>query len=263
MLYSYVVFIMNISDTLTYEDLEFHEKIGIGSHSTVFSATIKTGSYKGFTDVAVKSLHRQDEMEVAIMEALKPHPNIVTFLAYVYLRPIFFIVMEKCEYSLWKYLYDFHKKPTKARCQEWLRQSAEAVSYLHENDVVHRDICTKNCLLTAHDILKIGDFGISKIADVTEDTTQAAGYRLYIAPEVIREKKFSKASDIYSLGFLFWEIHTKEMPKTILNATNVEEFFRDRHSISNNMKDLLISCWERDYHDRPKIKEVLKQVTDA
>ena len=151
------------------------------------------------------------------------------------------------------------QETTKTLCQQWLFQSAEGVRFLHANDVVHRDIRSKNCLLTTESTLKISDFGISKITDVTEDTTHAAGCRPYIAPEIVREKKFSKASDIFALGFLFWEIHTKEIP--VLDPIGIEENMKERHSIPNDLKSLMISCWELNYHKRPKIEEVLHKLT--
>ena len=250
------IFNLIVSGTLTSEDLQFHEKIGKGGHSTVFRATFRAGSYKGYTDAAVKTLHRQDEKEVEIMKKLK-HKNIVAFLGYVHVCPNFLIVMERCRCSLWECLHEQQKKPLKALCQAWTYQTAEAIRYLHEHNIVHRDLRSKNCLLTADDILKVCDFGISKIAEETEDTINAAGCRPYIAPEVISEKKFSKASDIYALGFLLWEIHTKEIPKPIQYPGQGEEYLKDRHSIPDNWKALLRSCWEYNYHKRPKIEEVL------
>ena len=252
------------SDELTYDDLVFHdEEIGRGGHSTVTLATFKCGVYttsgKSYEEAAIKNLHRLNEEEVKIMKKLC-HPNIVTFLGYIKNGPGHYIVMERCKQSLWKFLQDL-RNPLNDACRRcWIRQSADAIRYLHDNNVVHRDLRSENCLLTSDNTLKVADFGIAKIADKTGHTTDRQGFNPYIAPEVVDEKKFSKASDIYALGFLIWEIYTREIPKPVEERNAVGQCIAERHNIPDYLKSLMNSCWEYDYSKRPKIEEVQQQL---
>ena len=247
---------------LKYDDLEYHKEIGKGSHSTVFCATFKCGRYKSYEEVAVKNLHRQEDEEVEIMTKLR-HPNVVTFIDSIKTAPFYVIVMEKCEQSLWKYLEDPSNPLDANQQKKWICQATKALRYLHENDVVHRDLRAKNCLLTKDKTLKIGDFGISKVAGETRDTAHQLGTKPYRAPEVTDESKFSKASDIYALGFLFLEIYTREVPLPIKDHTNLERYLEGKHCIPDHMKDFMCMCWKYDYKQRPTIEELYHKLTSG
>ncbi|MBL9173271.1 MAG: serine/threonine protein kinase [Verrucomicrobiales bacterium] len=95
----------------------------------------------------------------------------------------------------------------------------EALQYAHEQGVLHRDIKPENLLLDSRGRVKIADFGIAKMVGdrVTDITLTASGARLgtphYMAPEQIESPSaVDHRADIYSLGVVFYELLTGELP---------------------------------------------------
>ncbi len=90
-------------------------------------------------------------------------------------------------------------------------QACAAVAYLHRNLIVHRDLKPGNVLVTPDGELKLLDFGIAKILDVTADSASTSIRMLtfdYASPEQFTGGRVSTATDIYSLGALLYHLLT-------------------------------------------------------
>lgn len=81
-------------------------------------------------------------------------------------------------------------------------EASAGMTYLESQKCIHRDVAARNCLLTAELLLKISDFGLSIKADVEKGKTDDKLPIRYLAPEVMREKKWSHKSDIWAFGKL-------------------------------------------------------------
>jgi len=81
--------------------------------------------------------------------------------------------------------------------------------YIHENNIIHRDIKSQNIFLTKDDDILIGDFGVSKADQMCETMI---GTPLYYSPEMITGQTYTKKADIWSLGVLFYEIVSLKFP---------------------------------------------------
>lgn len=87
-----------------------------------------------------------------------------------------------------------------------------ALVVCNQNDVLHRDIKPQNIFMSANGDYKLGDFGISKIAQKTSYGTHV-GTPKYMAPEVYNNQPYGIAADIYSLGLvLYWMLNERRMP---------------------------------------------------
>ncbi|RGB38606.1 kinase-like domain-containing protein, partial [Rhizophagus diaphanus] len=84
-----------------------------------------------------------------------------------------------------------------------------ALYRIHSNNYIHRDLHSKNILLLTNRCL-ISDLGLCGPAE--NNLSDAYGVLPYMAPELIINKQYSKASDIYSLGMLMWEIFAERPP---------------------------------------------------
>lgn len=87
-------------------------------------------------------------------------------------------------------------------------QLTDGLACVHKANYIHRDLKMENVLFNRSEtgyVLKLCDFGLSK--GKTEVTTTTAGTTLYMSPEVLRQQGCSKASDIYALGVIFWEMY--------------------------------------------------------
>lgn len=90
---------------------------------------------------------------------------------------------------------------------------AEGISYLHSKNILHRDIKPENILVADRKHVHVADFGLAIRKYGPEVITKSiAGSPSYLAPEVIREKTYSDATDIYSFGVTTYEIMTRRTP---------------------------------------------------
>ena len=82
-------------------------------------------------------------------------------------------------------------------------QIALGLRYIHKKKILHRDLKTENIFVTSTKLVKIGDFGISKILAHTLDlATTAIGTPFYLSPEICRGQPYSHKSDMWSLGII-------------------------------------------------------------
>ena len=84
-----------------------------------------------------------------------------------------------------------------------------ALEYVHGRKTLHRDLKSQNIFLTANNTIKLGDFGISKVLENTNDqalTVQGTPY--YMSPEVCQSKAYSYTSDVWALGCILYELCT-------------------------------------------------------
>jgi serine/threonine-protein kinase len=92
----------------------------------------------------------------------------------------------------------------------------EALHYMHEHDVVHRDLKPDNIMICNDGTIRIMDFGIAKFAGSRRLTfggfTPAMGTPDYMAPEQVRGKRGDRRTDIYSLGAILYEMVTGQTP---------------------------------------------------
>lgn len=95
------------------------------------------------------------------------------------------------------------------------REAAEGLDYAHSQGVIHRDIKPANLLLDARGRVKIGDFGIAKLADQSTDMTHSGwvvGSPHYFAPEQVRGEKLDGRADLFGLGVVLYEILSRRRP---------------------------------------------------
>ncbi len=107
---------------------------------------------------------------------------------------------------------------TAAQALALVPKICDALQYAHEEGVLHRDIKPENLLLDARGRIKIADFGIAKLLGESDAITltasgAAVGTPHYMAPEQLeRPQDVDQRADIYSLGVVFYEMLTGELP---------------------------------------------------
>ncbi len=144
------------------------------------------------------------------------HPNIVAIHDVGDWDGVPYIVMEFLEgTTLQTYLRRNMVFPW-PEATEVVRQVAEALGYAHRNGVLHRDIKPANVMILADGRVKVMDFGVALMASPGAEAVGTGeaivGTPYYIAPEVLEGKPYQPASDIFSLGVVFYQLLTLERP---------------------------------------------------
>ncbi len=81
------------------------------------------------------------------------------------------------------------------------------LNYLHESKILHRDIKTQNIFIDSEGVIKLADFGISKILEHTQHLASTViGTPYYLSPEACSSSGYSFKSDIWSLGCVLYEL---------------------------------------------------------
>jgi len=182
--------------------------LGEGSYSSVFRCTHKqTGHEKAVKAVSRRLLRSvmQVEEEIRIMR-LTDHPNIVRLHETFEDNKCVYLVLELCNGGeLFDALVDYAPLMERAAAA-CMQQMVRAVSYLHQNHIVHRDLKAENWLL-ANDgpvekqQLKLADFGLAKRLHPGDFAKTKAGSPYYVAPEVLKGK-YNDRADVWSLGVI-------------------------------------------------------------
>jgi tRNA A-37 threonylcarbamoyl transferase component Bud32 len=146
------------------------------------------------------------------------HPNIVTVHDFGEVNGLYYLIMEFVEGpNLRQVLQASKLAPDEAL--KVVPQICDALQYAHEQGIVHRDVKPENILFDKRGQVKIADFGLAKLlgrdgkAFTLTGTQQVMGTPHYMAPEQVdRPLEVDHRADIYSLGVVFYEMLTGELP---------------------------------------------------
>lgn len=140
------------------------------------------------------------------------HPNILDIYEGWYGDRYVYLLLE---YVPGKNLYEYmcnkeYEKIDEVEAEKIVAQISDAIKFCHKNNVVHRDIKPENILISKDGVIKLIDFGLAFDANSTK--TGSVGTIDYMAPEVIMQRPHTKKIDWWSLGVLYYEIVTGELP---------------------------------------------------
>ncbi len=155
------------------------------------------------------------EKEAKAMAALS-HPNIVAVYNYGIDNGRCFIVMEYVDGANLRHIIR-EKKLEAAQALRIVPQLCDALEYAHSEGVVHRDIKPENILIDKKGRVKITDFGLAKMVEPGRTDHTVTGLVMgtphYMAPEQVDSPKaVDHRADIYSMGVVFYELLTGELP---------------------------------------------------
>jgi serine/threonine-protein kinase len=109
-----------------------------------------------------------------------------------------------------------------------LAQTADALDYAHRHEVIHRDIKPANIMLLENDKIKVTDFGIAKaVSDSKTKSGVVLGTPNYMSPEQINGHDLDGRSDLFSLGVVFYELLTGQLPFSGSSLANL--FYQITH----------------------------------
>lgn len=167
-------------------------------------------------NVAIKLLRpdpsrAQDALvsEARIVSQLQ-HPNIVTLYDVGTYHDLPYLVFEYIEGESLQARIRRTGKLAFADGVIIMSQILAGVAYLHDSEIVHRDLGPANILLSKNDIPKVTDFGISVLRQAQRPGEERAGTLRYMSPDPFANKAASPASDVFTLAIIFYEMLTGE-----------------------------------------------------
>ncbi|KAF0297073.1 Cyclin-dependent kinase 9 [Amphibalanus amphitrite] len=202
-------------------------KIGQGTFGEVFKARLKTDRSR---IVALKKVLMENEKEgfpitalreIRILQLLK-NENVVSLLeicrgpanAANKHRSTFYLVFEFCEHDLAGLLSNINVKFNLGEIKKVMQQLLNGLYYIHQNNILHRDMKAANVLITKNGVLKLADFGLarafSKISGTRNRYTNRVVTLWYRPPELLLgERNYGPPVDVWGAGCIMAEMWTR------------------------------------------------------
>ena len=222
--------------------------------------------------VAIKTLHLthfNDDMkkkltnELLILKSVS-HPNIVKFYGVCVDEDQYSLITE---YASLHSLFDLLEEKKKFSSPEQLSigiQIATGINYLHQSkpQILHRNIKSTNILLENHHSgynVKICDFNMIQMRNQSKGNVSIC----WTAPEVLDLDPYTEKSDIYSLGVVYWELVTYQIPYDGHSNSSIRDFILSSRrlkipqNISTNFRLIIEKCWSQNPNDRPTCSDLL------
>lgn len=251
-------------------------ELGAGAAGKVFLAKEKSsGEHFALKEISIESndVLKHTELEIENMKKLN-HPFIVRYHSSFQSRAHssnskLYIVMEYIDGGDLASLIKSRKKRNKYLSEDVILkifiQIVVAIQYIHSQKVVHRDLKPQNIFMTKLDVVKIGDFGVSKQLNQTNSLCETkVGTPYYLSPEIWNNEPYGSKSDIWSLGCILQELCTLSKP---FEATNINQLlvaiFTPGHlkpigkRYSSELQDLVTAMLSQEPDDRPSADDIL------
>jgi len=250
------------------------EPLGVGAFGVVYA-----GQYRQ-TLVAVKVMSRQHELleqilsdfekEIELYRKLR-NPLLVEFIGASLVPGKLCICTELIKHGSLEQLINEVEVPF-ALQTKFALNIAEAVEYLHMNNVLYRDLKPSNVMIVSTAIgskinCKIGDFGTARnVKDVRElfTYTTGQGTPIYMAPEILDVKAYNYKADVYSYAITLWQMYTGEKPWTNIPVWSVPSLVISGQrpdcpeKMPKEYADLIRKCWSAPIDERPDFHAVIE-----
>uniref|UniRef100_G1PX27 Activated CDC42 kinase 1 n=1 Tax=Myotis lucifugus TaxID=59463 RepID=G1PX27_MYOLU len=253
------------------KDLRLFEKLGDGSFGVVRRGEWDAPSGKTVS-VAVKCLkpdvlsqpEAMDDFirEVNAMHSLD-HRNLIRLYGVVLTPPMKMVTELAPLGSLLDRLRKHQGHFLLGTLSRYAVQVAEGMGYLESKRFIHRDLAARNLLLATRDLVKIGDFGLMRALPQNDDHYVMQEHRkvpfAWCAPESLKTRTFSHASDTWMFGVTLWEMFTYgQEPWIGLNGSQIlhkidkeGERLPRPEDCPQDIYNVMVQCWAHKPEDRP------------
>lgn len=239
----------------------FRKRIGKGAFSSIYKGYHEySKEMVAVKEISLETLNKYEKSlrrETQIMKQLN-HPNLVRLIESIVDSKTdnVYLVMEY--YNRGDFSKFLKRRPLKEKYAiKYLKQIAEGMKYLLSHKIIHRDLKPQNILVSDAGTLKITDFGFARYFDSDILIQTICGSPMYMAPEIMKNKKYDYKSDLWSIGIIFYEML---IGKTPFQAKNIYELIRkiendkikipSKFNLSPGCKELLTSLLQKNPEKR-------------
>lgn len=250
------------------------KELGRGGMGAVYRATDqilqRTVAIKVLKEQSGDEVNRRIRLEAQILARLL-HENVVRIYDFGEAGGTCFLVMEEVDgtsYSRrWRNLVLLQRLKVMA-------QVADALDYAHHQGVIHRDMKPGNVLMTSSDQPKLSDFGLSMLAEESEETGTIRGTPHYMSPEQAQGLRLDFRTDLYSFGIMLYENAAgsvpyagKSMSVIAQHVNQAPEPPRARNpDVSPSLEALILQLLSKDPAHRPgsgaEVARLLREEVD-
>lgn len=208
-----------MTGTILQDRYELLEKVGEGGMSIVYKARCRILDRIVAVKVLKEEFARDDNFvqrfkTEALAAASLSHPNLVNIYDVGQQDDCYYIVMEYVQGQTLKELIEQEAPLPIDQAVDIAIMICDGLHHAHEKGIIHRDIKPHNVLITESGIVKVADFGIAQA--ITKKTITFGGNVVgsvqYISPEQAKGEPLTRATDIYSVGCVLYEMVTGQIP---------------------------------------------------
>lgn len=244
-------------------------QIGSGSTCKIYQAYDKTSGIRCVAKIIPKPFHDSIQVHERLFNEFQAvrllnHPNIVKYFDFIETPKNYEFYIEYCSgKSLLDFINENSGLDEQTACFIF-RQLMEALSYLHDHNISHRDLKPDNIMIDGNNHIKIIDFGLCSVQDTGSLLLTFCGSLNYAAPECLQSIPYIGCkADIWSSGIIlyamcscmlpFWSSNTQELMRQIIE----DNIIYPPH-FSHQLKSLLNSILVKSPSERPSSKEILR-----
>ncbi|XP_040433198.1 kinase suppressor of Ras 2 isoform X3 [Cygnus olor] len=265
---------------IPFEQLEIGELIGKGRFGQVFH-----GRWHGEVAIRLIDIERdnEDQLKAFKREVMAyrqtRHENVVLFMGACMSPPHLAIITSLCKgRTLYSVVRDAKIVLDVNKTRQIAQEIVKGMGYLHAKGILHKDLKSKNVFYDNGKVV-ITDFGLFSISGVLQAGRRGNklriqnGWLCHLAPEIIRQLSpdteedklpFSKHSDVFALGTIWYELHAREWPfKTQPAEAIIWQVGRgmkpnlSQIGMGKEISDILLFCWAYEQEERPTFTKLM------
>ncbi|XP_072889298.1 uncharacterized protein [Hemitrygon akajei] len=209
-------------------------------------------------------IERQRALNEVKVLSMLDHPNIINYYDSFEEDGVLMIEMEYAEGgTLAQYLAQQDRELEELEILNLFQQMVAATCYLHEHNVLHRDLKTANLFLTKEGEVKLGDFGVAKLMMTGSEAHTILGTPHYLSPEICEGKCYNEKSDIWSLGCILYEMACRQRTfegtnlPAVVNKIMKGQFAPITNNYSAEFKGLVTDMLQKEPRYRPSACDLL------
>uniref|UniRef100_A0A8C6P9J9 Serine/threonine-protein kinase PLK2 n=1 Tax=Nothobranchius furzeri TaxID=105023 RepID=A0A8C6P9J9_NOTFU len=228
-------------------------------------STGKVYAAKIIPHARVSKPHQREKIDREIeLHRLLHHKHIVHFYHHFEDNENIYILLEYCSRKSLAHILKARKVLTEPEVRYYLRQIVSGLKYLHEQEILHRDLKLGNFFVSDTMELKVGDFGLAaKLEPAGNRRKTICGTPNYLSPEVLNKQGHGCESDIWALGCV---MYTMLLGRPPFETTNLKETYRcireARYSLPSSLslqaKQLIANLLAKIPGDRPDLDHILR-----